>query len=1060
VGTEFSINTCQRVAESFDHMTFQRGLAYAKEGRVNLVDADRWPVVARVQGSSGYIVTLHYEGGRYLEGECSCPVGVDCKHAVATALVVFQREQEEDEDYRATRKEKAVGSWLAGLGQAPEERESPAPSNKLVAYVLEESDNKTLLSFHRTSRLKRGGLARSSHMTNVGDPTRRMPAWVSSEDIRRMSAVQAISRAEIYDSRFDITSLGESLFQELSEAGLLFWDEVQTRALQWGPERSERLSWQECEEDPGEFRLGLGPDLVVLPALRTLYVDHTTRSIGPLDLGIPFHVVERLIAGPSVPESMLAVAEQSLRSLRCLDPEELQLDRANAPIPVPMRPRLRISLETSSRFGDMLDVAWEAVYGEHSFPLGEWGRLGGNAPLRNMSEEGRFSNQARLLTESSEVDFAGAQGKSEVAHAAQHLALQIIPELVSQGWLCELSDDFPAETPVMDAEWIEELKPVSDGHGWFELGLDVQVNGRRVPLLPLLLQAIASGEINLEREPRRERPVGINLKLPDGSLVHVGHERLQRWLRPLIELRLRGLDKEDKLVMPGVTAVELAEAMPGRFSQSKALGELRERLEALVDLKPKQEGKGFVGELRAYQRQGLGWLRFLHEGGFGGVLADDMGLGKTVQLLAFFEGLRAARKLESSSPFLVVAPRSVVGNWHLEAQRFTPQLRSQVHLGPQRATTAEALRGSQVVITSYQTLLRDIELFLEVSWTSIVFDEAQAIKNPQTKLRRALCRLEAESRFCVTGTPIENHLGELWSQVDMVMPGVLGSASTFHTVFRRPIERQGDSRALDLLRQRIRPFLLRRSKSEVDVDLPEKSEIIERIPLDTAQRDLYESLRLTLDKEVRAALKSRGVEGASLIILDALLRLRQCCCDPRLVKIPEARKAKRSAKLDRLMGMLSELEDEGRFTLVFSQFTTMLSLIEEECKKSDIPYVKLTGQTRDREKVIRQFQDGQAPVFLISLKAGGVGLNLTRADTVIHYDPWWNPAAEKQATDRAHRIGQTKNVMVYKLVAEGTLEERICVMQKEKQQLTDSALREGGLTHFGADDLRALFQSL
>jgi superfamily II DNA or RNA helicase len=897
-------------------------------------------------------------------------------------------------------------------------------------------------------------------MTTIGDPTKRMPTWIASEDLRRISSVQALSRAQIYDSRFELGHLSESLFEELSHAGLLFWDDVQTLPLRWGDEREQKLCWQESEEDPEAFRLGLGLDLFVIAAQRTLYVDLISRTIGPLDVGVPSYVVEQLIGGPAVPQAMLKTAEESLLPLHCIDEGQLAGAKSRAPT-LPLQTRLRVGIETSSRFGDMLDLAWEAVYGTNTFPLGEWTGEEADSVLRNMREEGRALSIAEGITSLSDVDFVNAQGEKEVAHAAQHLATKVVPELIAQGWTCKVSDDFPAEMPIMDAEWVEELRPVKSGHAWFELGLDVHIGGKRVPLLPLLLQAIRSGDIQLTEDPQaKDFPVGTNLKLPDGSMVHVSHARLQRWLRPLIELRLRGLDEEQKLIVPGVTAVELAESLPGRFASTKVLAELRETLETLVSLEPAEEGADFVGELRTYQRQGLAWLGFLHKGKLGGVLADDMGLGKTVQLLAFFDGLRASGDLRAGAPLLVVAPRSVVGNWQLEAERFTPLLQSKVHLGAKRGDKVEDLRKVALVITSYQTLLRDIELFLEVGWTSIIFDEAQALKNPKTKLRRAVSRLEAESTFCVTGTPIENHLGELWSQVDLVMPGVLGTSSTFHAVFRRPIEKYGESKALELLRQRIRPFLLRRRKSEVDIDLPEKTEIIERIPLDTAQRDLYESLRLLLDKEVRSALKTRGVEGSSLIILDALLRLRQCCCDPRLVKIPEARKAKRSAKLDRLMSMLSELEDAGRFTLVFSQFTTMLGLIEEECKQSGISYLKLTGQTRDREKVIRQFQAGEAAVFLISLKAGGVGLNLTQADTVIHYDPWWNPAAENQATDRAHRIGQSKRVMVYKLVAESTLEERICVMQKEKQQLTDAALREGGITHFGADDLRALFQSL
>ena len=446
---------------------------------------------------------------------------------------------------------------------------------------------------------------------------------------------------------------------------MLFWDDAQSLALRFGPERSERLRWQESEEDPDAFSLGLGPDLYVLPALQTLYVDLTTRTIGPLEVGVASHLVERMVSGPPVPETMLAVAEESLRSLGCLEVTESAAAKAAPPV-ARLKPRLRIGLETGSRFGDMLDIAWEAVYGDDVFPLGEWApvREGNKVAhvVRNMSEEGRLSGELEAFSELKLHDFANAQGKKEVAEAAQVLATQVIPELVAKGWLCEVSDDFPAQMPILDVEWAEELRPVSEGHAWFELGLNVVIAGKSVPLLPMLLQAIRSGDIQLNEDPRaKDFPLGTNLKLPDGSVVHVGHARLQRWLRPLIELRLRGLDKEDKLIVPGVTAVELAEALPGPFSDSKRLAALRERLASLVDLKPELEGEGFSGQLRAYQREGLAWLGFLHEGGLGGVFADDMGLGKTVQLLAFFQSLQTKGALPKGAPILVVAPRSVVG---------------------------------------------------------------------------------------------------------------------------------------------------------------------------------------------------------------------------------------------------------------------------------------------------------------------------------------------------------------------------------------------------------------
>jgi SNF2 family DNA or RNA helicase len=523
-----------------------------------------------------------------------------------------------------------------------------------------------------------------------------------------------------------------------------------------------------------------------------------------------------------------------------------------------------------------------------------------------------------------------------------------------------------------------------------------------------------------------------------------------------LETRAPGADMNPYLAVAAVLAAGLEPAFD--------LGPARESLAGLLELAPRHEAASFAGRLRPYQRTGLAWLHGLHEARLGGLLADEMGLGKTVQVLAFLEGLRGEGQLgapgAASSPALVIAPRSLVGNWEREAARFAPALATRVHLGAGRAEDAAGLRGVPLVITSYQTLLRDAEAFAQVAWTTIVFDEAQALKNPDTQVRRVAATLRAQSRFGITGTPLENHLGELWSELDLAMPGIVGRRRSFDAFFRRPVEKHGKTEPLELLRQRIRPFLLRRTKETVELDLPPRTEIVETVELDTPQRDLYETLRLRLDTKVRAALAAKGIAGASMLILDALLKLRQCCCDPRLVRLAEARKVPGSAKLERLVDMLVELADSGRTTLVFSQFTGMLALIESACAQAGVPTLKLTGQTRDRDDAVRRFQAGEVPVFLVSLKAGGVGLNLTRADTVIHYDPWWNPAAEAQAVARAHRIGQERPVMVYKLVARGTLEEAICKMQEEKRVLTDAALRDGGLTHLAPADLETLYRSI
>jgi len=1057
----FSQVALELTAEHFDEGTFRRGVKYAAENRVKLVKPT-WPAVAKVRGSESYVVTVNYSEDRgHMWSECSCPVHYGCKHAAATALQIFQLLEGDMRSNRERFRAEAVGEWLSAIGRKTAEpfTREEAQSTKRVAYILSGELSEATLELFATTVLKRGGFGKPTPIRRRSYEARDMPTWLSRDELRLTISCRAYAERSFYESGMDAGRLGAALLQELAATDMLFWENVGEIALQWGPVRNGSLSWQEDPEEEDEHRLRLDDDLLMITGEELLYVDRTAHLIGPLDIGVEASLIPSLFEGPPVPTAMLPTAEASLRSLIPLENSEKDLELEE------VQPALVVSLG-----GSGIEIVPRALYSGGSHALGEWQDLAGKEPnqkglaTRDMVAEGRHAERWKgLLQEANlQLDYLdNAEYQRVGRQVLEKLAHEILPRLVLEGWHCELEEGVPVKLPVLDAEFVEELKPVGEGHDWFSLGLGVSIGGKTVPLLPLLLQALRAGKIDLNTSTFNAKDgLGINLELGDGTLIHVSGERLQRWVRPLVELNLRGLNKEAQLVMPGITAIDLAGDLPERYLDSNALAAVRERISALLDLQPRMPTKSFVGELRNYQCQGLAWLRFLHDDGYGGLLADDMGLGKTVQLLAFLEGLRAGRKLSARAPALVVAPRSVVGNWHAEAGRFTPKLRSKVHLGADRVKDVEGLVSAPLLVTSYQTLLRDIELFLQVPFTTVIFDEAQALKNPDTKLRRAVTRLKAKSRFCVTGTPIENHLGELWSQMDLAMPGILGNRNTFSVAFRKPIEKYGDSRALDLMRQRIRPFLLRRRKSDVDIDLPEKTEIVERVPLGTAQRDLYESLRLILDKKVRDALAERGVSGSSLIILDALTRLRQCCCDARLVKTPEAAKVTSSAKLDRLMAMLEELKEAGRCTLVFSQFTSMLSIIEDACKSAGIGYVKLTGQTVKREAVIEKFQSGAVPVFLISLKAGGVGLNLTQADTVIHYDPWWNPAAENQATDRAHRIGQKKNVMVYKLVAESTLEEQILVMQQQKQKLTDSALKEGGLTHLGAEDLRALFQSL
>ncbi len=466
----------------------------------------------------------------------------------------------------------------------------------------------------------------------------------------------------------------------------------------------------------------------------------------------------------------------------------------------------------------------------------------------------------------------------------------------------------------------------------------------------------------------------------------------------------------------------------------------------------------FLGTLRPYQAQGVDWLQFLRGAELGGVLADDMGLGKTVQTLAHLAIEQAEGRLDR--PSLIVCPTSVVPNWTMEATRFAPSLQVLTLHGPARKERFGEIARHDLVISTYPLLTRDHAVLTEHEWHVVVLDEAQMIKNPNAETTRAALRLQARQRLALSGTPLQNHLGELWSLFDFLAPGFLGSARSFRTRFRTPIEKHGDAARGEMLTKRVRPFLLRRTKEEVALDLPPKTEITEPVEMEAAQRAIYEGVRLSMHARVRQAIAEKGIARSGIIILDALLKLRQACCDPRLLKLKAVEKTKAgSAKLERLMELLTVLLAEGRRVLLFSQFTSMLALIEERLAEASLPYVMLTGDTVDRGSVVRRFQAGEVPLFLISLKAGGVGLNLTAADTVIHYDPWWNPAVEDQATDRAHRIGQDKKVFVHRLVTLGTIEEKMEVLKEKKRAIVASVLEaeHGGALRLTEGDVEELF---
>jgi superfamily II DNA or RNA helicase len=564
---------------------------------------------------------------------------------------------------------------------------------------------------------------------------------------------------------------------------------------------------------------------------------------------------------------------------------------------------------------------------------------------------------------------------------------------------------------------------VKSGIDWLELDGAVDFGGQSMAL-PEILQALARGE-------------GY-VRLGDGSHGMLPEAWLAR-VRTLSDLEPSRDGDKLRFRRSQALLLDVLLAEQGEVHHDRDVARLRERLQGFDGVEPEAEPRGFSGKLRGYQREGLGWLAFLSELGFGGCLADDMGLGKTIQVLALLQRRKSRHPSErrEKKPSLVVVPRSLVHNWLDEATRFTPRLRVVDYSGVHRGDVRDELAKADVLLTTYGVLRKDIATLREIALDYAILDEAQAIKNRGSQAAKAARLLRADHRLAVTGTPVENHLGELGSIFEFLNPGMLGK-----------LARKTGGSALgstladaEILAPALRPFILRRKKEEVLKDLPPKSEQTVFCVLERAQRKLYDELRSHYQRTLKQHIDQVGLGRAKIRVIEALLRLRQAACHPALLD-PD-RGDEGSAKLDRLLEQLSEVVEEGHKALVFSQFTRFLAIVRRRLDQRGIEYEYLDGRTQDRKERVARFQSqSDCPLFLVSLKAGGLGLNLTAADYVFLLDPWWNPASESQAIDRAHRIGQTRSVFAYRLIAEDTVEERILELQEHKRELAEAIVSE------------------
>jgi superfamily II DNA or RNA helicase len=1063
----------------------KRGAQYYQHGLVSVTSCSAEEVRARVSGTEEYQVLLRRDE-RLVWASCSCPYSNDrgeiCKHVWATVLAA-----DEEEGLRGPKgglpRELLALSWngeeaveapprpsRAAAPKVPAWREIlapiagaealPASQEEEILYVIDlpaslqrQGLTLELLAFRRKMDGSRGSL-RQLRITRAQAAQRRDPL-----DRMILSLLFGARQGDAWSYYTQYQELPRQLWiqddlaqevaQRLCATGRCHLrsapQKIEEPPLAWhgGPPWELWLAVREradggCEVVP-ELRGGDGEsDARRLALLEQAGLLITPDRLVPVDSGgaaawVPLLRRASSLQVPAAEREDLLEVLLAAPVLPRLDlPPSMHFEEAPAaPQPcVRLRPvggPYRLSI-------DWLEARVSYLYGGLEVPEGA-GRRG-----VYLKEERRLLLRDREAEEQALARLGTLGFRSVAAHPSERSpnpsslrivatrVPQAVRTLLAEGWMVEAQGKLyrsPSRSQVR----------VASGIDWFELHGEVEFEGQVVDL-PRLLAALRSGE-------------GF-VALGDGSVGLLPED----WLKRLAPLAGLGETEGDHLrfKVPQAALLDAWLADEPTASCDETFAKARELLRSFTGIAPADAPSGFRGALRPYQRLGLGWLHFLREFGLGGCLADDMGLGKTVQVLALLESRRERRATEGLPPSLVVVPRSLVFNWLAEAAQFTPALRVLDHSGAGRAQESESFAGYDVVLITYGTLRRDIGILKETDLDYVILDEAQAIKNADSQTAKASRLLRGRHRLALTGTPIENHLGELWSLLEFLNPGFLGSAT-----FRKRSTELSDPAVREALARAVRPLILRRTKGQVAKELPARVEQTLVCELPTKQRKLYDELRQYYRAVLDQRIGAQGLGRSKLLVLEALLRLRQAACHPALLDRGHADDP--CAKLDLLLPQLKEVLDEGHKALVFSQFTSFLSLLRRRLDADGLPYLYLDGKTRNRQELVEKFQsETGSKLFLISLKAGGLGLNLTAADYVYLLDPWWNPAVEAQAVDRAHRIGQTRTVFAYRLVARDTVEEKILELQAGKRALADAIIQadQSVVANLSREDLEML----
>lgn len=1058
-----------------DYKTVQRGQQYFRDDRVVVQACDEMSAFCEVNGNNdNYDVEISLSSRNRISFSCTCRQAEEveiCKHMVASALAVI----------RYLKSDMVQNDWQYRLAQALERsprRKSGTNVQKYAAvYLLQSSEYQYGNQYYLSARIIKAseweplrGLSHApEQIDHLLDEDRNWTKRIETpyQPVNPAGCLNLSPEAAAFFN-FSITSSG--YYQQFNSFGayLPMLGGMNVPIFMSGKRKSigERVK---IVSQPVEIRAAVVRTTEQLSLLAGIELDGKLYTSAKENMQIitenpPWVLVGHYLAPVSNPESISLLAtlpleipakdEETFRNKYFrqiaerapIDGDAITWEDVNADV----LPRLYLRNEKDKLMADL-----RFGYGDYEVraeasppPLTVLDIPGSWTMARVQRQTEREEYFYSILTDARyglkragrEHPYGTLEMRARV-HPYDFL-MHNIPSLTSAGF--EIYGDKDALGKV-NTHFPSINLNITSGIDWFDLKATVSYGDQEVSLLEVRKV--------LKRGDRY-------IKLADGSVGQIPETWLERY-KHLFDL---GVETADGLRVTDMQ-LSLLDELLADAAQKEITPEFhrkRERLKTLEGIKPVPLPQGFIGELRPYQKAGVDWLHFLHEYGFGGILADDMGLGKTIQVLAFLQSLRenAQGKVSTNSPSaasLLVVPKSLMANWQREAAKFTPELRILEYYGAGRKKEHENFDDYDIVLTTYGTMLKDIEPLREYRFQYAILDEAQAIKNALAQSSKATRLLNTEHRLAITGTPVENNTFDLWSQFAFVNPGLLGSMDYFKREFANPIESRGEQNTAQLLRRMVYPFILRRTKQQVAPELPPRTERLVYTDLEPAQRKIYDNTRERYRAELLGLIDDTGMNNARMKILEGLLRLRQICIHPVLVE-PTFRGE--AAKFDALLETLETLKAEGHKALIFSQFVQTLHVLEGEMKRLGLPYAYLDGQTKDRQAQVDLFQnDPSIPFFLISLKAGGVGLNLTAADYVLHLDPWWNPAVEIQAADRAHRIGQDKPVFIYKFIARNTVEEKILELQVRKKELVEQLISAEG-SFFKAitrEDVQVLF---